>query len=252
MGAIKFQTFEVGGFVRDDLLGIPSKDRDCSMVVEDADLRDTLTVDQAFTAMRDQLVNEGFSIFEEKPDKGTVRARSPIKGELASDFVLARKEGPYSDGRRPDFVTVGSFEDDINRRDFTVNAIARDPLTGEIIDLHNGLADLETRTLRFVGDPMERITEDALRVMRAIRFTVTKGFTLDIDSLAALFDPKVPELLARISDERRDAELAQMFSLAPTTVVLGVLGDLTPELLEAIFAGSVRLTSTMKKGGKKR
>jgi tRNA nucleotidyltransferase/poly(A) polymerase len=242
---VQFRILEVGGFVRDDLLGIPSKDRDCTVVIEGD--TDRMSVERGFALMRAHLQAEGFSIFVETPEHGTIRAR-PSDGTLPADFVLARREGPYSDGRRPDWVELGTLEDDLDRRDFTVNAMARDVETGEIIDRHNGMADIESKVLRFVGDPMQRITEDALRVMRALRFTVTKGFTLDAAAKAALADPTVPDLLAQISDERRAGELHTMFMFADTVRVLDLIShEITPDLLEAMFSGTVRLTSTMKK-----
>lgn len=243
---VTFRILEVGGFVRDDLLGIPSKDRDCTVVIEGD--TDRMSVERGFSLMRAHLQAQGFSIFVETPEHGTIRARPSEKGALTADFVLARREGPYSDGRRPDWVELGTLEDDLDRRDFTVNAMARDLETGEIIDRHGGMADLRSRVLRFVGDPMDRITEDALRVMRAVRFAVTKGFTLDAGAKAALADPTVPDLLAQISDERRAGELHTMFMFADTVRVLDMIShEITPELLDAMFAGSVRLTSTMKK-----
>lgn len=240
----KFRIFDVGGFVRDALLGIHSKDRDCSVVIEGAG---ALTVDEGFAMMRDHLVSEGFTIFVETPEHGTIRANPPMKGDLPGDFVLARCEGPYSDGRRPDWVRIGTLADDLDRRDFTVNALAREVGTDVIIDRHDGLADLETRTLRFVGKPEDRIREDALRVMRAVRFAVTKGFSFSPETVAALHAPEVPELLARISEERREQELKTMFGGAPTTVVLDALSSLPADLREAMFSGRVRLTSTLKK-----
>jgi tRNA nucleotidyltransferase/poly(A) polymerase len=241
----KFRIFDVGGFIRDELLGKPSKDRDCAVVIDGAE---GISVDEGFALMRDHLVNDlGFEIFVETPEHATIRANPPVKGDLPGDFVLARKDGPYSDGRRPDFVTVGSLADDLDRRDFTVNALAREIGTTDIIDRHNGLADLDAKVLRFVGHPEDRIREDALRVMRAIRFSVTKGFTFAPETVEALHGHNVPAFLAEISEERREQELKTMFSNADTTVVLDALGDLPRDLRDAMFTGRVRLTSTLKK-----
>lgn len=241
-----FRIFDVGGFVRDALLGVPSKDRDCSVVIEGAPA--DLTVEAGFALLREHLVGEGFRIFVETPEHATIRALPPVRGDLTADFVLARKDGPSSDGRRPDFVTVGTLADDLDRRDFTVNALARDCVTGELHDRHDGVADLDARILRFVGDPMARIHEDSLRVMRALRFHVTRGFAFHESVLDALHSPEVPALLARVSEERREAELRSMFARAGTVAVLDLLGTLPRELVEAIFTGRVRLTSTLKGG----
>lgn len=244
MTTATFRFFEVGGFVRDALIGVPSKDRDCSVVIENAPA--DLTVEAGFSLLRDHLVAEGFRIFVETPEHATIRALPPVRGDLTADFVLARKDGPSSDGRRPDFVTIGTLADDLDRRDFTVNALARDCVTGELHDRHNGVGDLEARILRFVGDPMDRIREDGLRIMRALRFHVTRGFAFAPDVVDALHDPSVPALLARVSDERREAELRSMFSRADTVEVLGLFASLPRPLVDAIFAGRVRLTSTLK------
>lgn len=241
MTETNIRIFDVGGFIRDELLGKFSKDRDSAVVIEGAE---GLSVDQGFAIMRDHLVGEGFTIFVETPEHATIRAHSPIKGELPADFVLARKDGPYSDGRRPDWVAVGTLADDLDRRDFTVNALAREVGSDHIIDRHNGIADLRAGVLRFVGDPSDRIREDALRVMRAIRFSVTKGFTFAPETLEALRDPSVPALLAAISEERRADELRTMFAHAGTSVVLDVLAGLPSDLRDAMFEGRARLTTT--------
>jgi tRNA nucleotidyltransferase/poly(A) polymerase len=236
--------FDVGGFIRDELLGKFSKDRDSAFVIEGGE---GLSVDEGFAIMRDWLVAEGFDIFVEKPEHATIRAHSPIKGELPADFVLARVDGPYSDGRRPDWVKVGTLAQDLDRRDFTLNALAREVGSDQIIDRHNGIADLRAGVLRFVGDPSHRIREDALRVMRAIRFSVTKGFTFAPETTDALRGAEVPELLAAISEERREQELKNMFNNASTPVVLDVLAGLPVDLRDAMFSGRVRLTSTLRK-----
>lgn len=236
----KFRIFDVGGFIRDELLGKHSKDRDSVVLIEGGE---GLSVDEGFALMRDHLVSEGFTIFVETPEHATIRANPPVKGDLPADFVLARREGPYSDGRRPDWVKVGTLADDLDRRDFTVNSLAREVGTDTIIDRHNGQADLAAGVLRFVGDPADRIREDALRVMRAVRFSVTKGFTFAPETCEALAGPEVPALLAAISEERRDAELRAMFAAADTPHVLDVLNGLPTDLRDAMFEGRARLST---------
>ncbi len=236
--------FEVGGFVRDAILGVKSKDRDCSVVIENPPA--DMTVDQGFEFMRDHLTRQGFKIFVETPEHGTIRALPPTRGEIPADFVLARTEGPYSDGRRPDWVEIGTLDQDLLRRDFTVNALARES-DGDIIDIVGGLRDLELMRLRFVGDPHKRIVEDALRIMRGIRFQVTRGFCWEPESLNALHHPDVPALLAGISEERREQELRIMFDRTSSTTVLRTLNNLPAPLVDAMFTGRVRLTSTLRK-----
>lgn len=202
----------VGGCVRDELLGLKTKDIDFS--VEIADLEGA-PIDVGFAAMREHLEREGFHIFVETPEFLTIRAHfpkdHPEHGRTTADFVLCRQEGPYSDGRRPDWVKVGRLTHDLARRDFTVNAMARTEKSHILIDLHDGQRDLETMTLRCVGDPMERFREDALRVMRAMRFMVCKGFHFDGDLLYAMNTDEVIDALAEISVERREHELRLMF-----------------------------------------
>lgn len=237
--------YEVGGFVRDHLLGIPSKDRDCTVVIDQPDL----TVEEGLAILREWLTDNGYVIFVDTPEHATIRAHPPERTGLTADFVLARTEGPYTDGRRPDWVKVGTLSDDLRRRDFTVNAMARQVGTDDILDFHNGLMDLSTRTLRFVGEPMDRIIEDPLRVMRAIRFAVTKGFTLSPLTAAALADPHVPDLLCNVSEERRENELRNMFANARSTDVVQHLASFGTDMLDAMFTGRVRLTATLRKRG---
>lgn len=163
----------VGGAVRDHIMGRLSHDFDFS--VEAA----------SYDAMKDWLLKNDFEIFLETPQHLTIRARRKLPWSFADfnlsgqtfDFVLARKDGAYSDGRRPDSVEVGTIFDDLARRDFTMNAIAIDE-KGNILDPHDGTADIEEGTICCVGGT-ERLAEDPLRMMRALRFAVTLGFTID-------------------------------------------------------------------------
>ena len=108
--------YQVGGSLRDECLGRPCKDFDFSVEAP------------SYEAMREHLVQDGYTIFLEKPEYLTIRARFP-KGHpqerVCADFVLCRKDGFYSDGRRPDTVEPGTIYDDLARRDFTMNAMAR-------------------------------------------------------------------------------------------------------------------------------
>lgn len=237
--------YEVGGCVRDRLLGVQTKDIDFSVELDD----DSLSVDEGFDVMRTHLEEEGFNIFVESPEFVTIRAKFPKHSPEAgtdADFVLCRKEGPYSDGRRPDWVSLGTLEDDLRRRDFTINAMARPLGSEEIIDLFDGQKDLEARLIRFVGDPRQRITEDALRVMRALRFCITKGFRLESETKSAIRSVASANLLREISEERRAGELDRMFK-HDTVGTLDLIATLPRPLVEAMFAGRVRLTSTLKK-----
>ncbi len=126
------------------------------------------------------------------------------------EITTFRADGAYSDARHPDAVSFGvSLEEDLARRDFTVCAMALDG-AGETIDLFGGLADLRAGVLRAVGDPDLRFREDALRIMRCLRFAAVLGFEVAADTAAAVHRGK--GALARIAHERIDAEWLKLLS----------------------------------------
>jgi tRNA nucleotidyltransferase (CCA-adding enzyme) len=132
---------------------------------------------------------------------------------MTADFVLARKEGDYSDGRRPDRVEAGTLEDDLARRDFTMNAIAKDS-HGRLIDPFDGRRDIADRVIRAVGNARDRIVgEDALRGLRALRFAVQKGFTIDHEVAKVLRSVEFRRALRSVSTERQREELEKMFKV---------------------------------------
>lgn len=255
----------VGGAVRDELLGVTSKDQDFTVVLDEMDVR--LSVVPPFDIMSARLKQMGFKIFLETPEYLTIRAQFPDKGfkmnasdevnkfqfansRLTADFVLARKESDYTDGRRPDTVEVGTLEDDLARRDFSMNAIARD-LEGNLIDPFNGVQDINDRVIRAVGNAYERLEEDALRAVRALRFSVTKGFRIDHELRFAMQDSGILDSIENnISDERIMDELSKMFRF-DTVESLRALSAY-PLLTEAMFSGRVSLDSTMKQKGRGR
>jgi tRNA nucleotidyltransferase (CCA-adding enzyme) len=238
------ETYLVGGAVRDDLLGLVSQDLDFTVVAQGG-----------WEEMRNTLLERGFEIFLETPQYLTIRARFPksyaatgfygrdVKG-LTADFVLARKEGEYTDGRHPDKVVPGTLLDDISRRDFTVNALAKDA-EGNLIDLFGGVQDLQDGVLRAVGNAEARLREDALRALRALRFTVTKDLRPNDELMSALRSDWLPLLLASVSVERRRGELFKAFKFStPTT--LDLIHEMTPAFRDAIFDGNLWLMPTLK------
>jgi tRNA nucleotidyltransferase (CCA-adding enzyme) len=240
-----FEFYEVGGCVRDSLLGLSSKDVDFSVVAPEGAF---FTADSAFLAMEAQLAEQGFQIFESRREFLTIRARVPKGHALeartaVADFVLARLDGPYSDGRRPDWVAPGSLEDDLARRDFTSGAIAK-AIDGSLIDPFGGVSDIENRILRFVGDPEQRIKEDGLRILRGFRFQITKGFDVEESTWDALVSEFAAEMLSKVSVERVREELVKMFR-ANTLHSLRLLGELPDYTQEAIFRDGLRLDATM-------
>lgn len=233
--------YEVGGCVRDELLGVKSKDIDYTAVVSNTD-------QDPFEHLYDFLRRNGFEIFVITPQYLTLRAQFPkangVKRSVTADFVLARKDGEYTDGRRPSTVEAGDLLDDLKRRDFTVNAIAK-AQDGTLIDPFGGQEDLKAGVLRCVGSAEERLREDALRALRAVRFAVTKGFVLDAELWIAMRSEWLPELVAKVSAERRQQELSKALHY-DTLETLACLGQLPQSLKEAIFSGGLRLDSTLK------
>jgi tRNA nucleotidyltransferase (CCA-adding enzyme) len=217
------EMFLVGGAVRDKLLGLRPKDLDYVVIAD------------SYDEMKDWLTRGKISqIFLEKPEYGTIRAR--LSSGEAGDFVLARKDGYYSDGRRPDSTEPGTLMDDLLRRDFTVNAMAEDEI-GRIIDPFGGRRDLYALVLRTVRDPKEVFTEDALRMYRAIRFRVTKEFAFTSELHRALRTLSVLDNLPNVSIERVREELYKCFK-HDTTYTAHLLDNYYPELRDYAFKGS--------------
>lgn len=155
--------YKVGGFVRDRIMKIPSKDIDFAVEAP------------SFEAMEADILAKGGEIFLKTPEFFTIRAK--MSKMIVADFVLCRKEGTYSDNRHPDSVEMGTLYDDLARRDFTMNAIAMDD-DGNYIDPFHGIRDIEHKIIDTVGKPEDRFKEDYIRILRALRFEVTKGFHL--------------------------------------------------------------------------
>lgn len=189
----------VGGAVRDELLGLKSKDMDYTVEAE------------SYQEMIEAIKARGGEIFLERPEFLTVRARVPEFG--AADFVLARKDGFYSDGRRPDSVQMGTLKDDLLRRDFTINAIAKDE-DGNYIDLFFGFNDLQDKIIRCVGKAEDRFAEDSLRMVRALRFSVTKNFIIGRDIKVCLRNEGMVNTLDNVSIERIREEMFKMFQFS--------------------------------------
>ena len=116
------------------------------------------------------------------------------------EIATFRHDGPYRDGRHPESVTFTNAEEDAKRRDFTINGLFENPLTGEIIDHVGGREDLAAGLIRAIGEPTRRFEEDALRLMRAVRFATVTGFEIDPATWAAMQVDAA--LLAQISPER--------------------------------------------------
>lgn len=225
--------FEVGGCVRDEILGIPSKDIDFAMEAP------------SFQAMKEYMESENFKIFLETPQYFTIRAKFPDSSNLVADFVLCRKESGYSNNRHPDLVQAGTIYDDLSRRDFTVNAIAKSLDSGEFLDPHNGIEDLKNKVLRTVGDPRDRFNEDSLRILRALRFSITKSLQID-PTIWEVLEEIEPETLASVSPERKREELTKMFK-ADSLTSIRLINKMPDRLQSAIFDSNLWLKATLEK-----
>lgn len=169
-----FEAYIIGGAVRDLWLGLEPKDFD---LVTDARPEQIMAIDE-FKLSKYKDTAQAF---------GVTRVRFTHQGaEGELEIATFRKDLEAHRGRKATRVAFADLEDDVWRRDFTINALALDPSTGQVIDYANGLADLEREVVRFIGQPAERIREDPLRIMRAIRFKNHLGFTYDLATAEAL------------------------------------------------------------------
>ena len=189
--------YEVGGSMRDELLGLQNKDQDFVLVC-DGGWSEVLRWVEDFLD----------EIFLVKDEFLTIRGKK--NGEVF-DFVMARRDGGYSDGRRPDEVEPGTLLEDLARRDFTCNAIAREVGTNDLIDPFGGINDLQVKVLKTVGDPIHRMMEDHLRILRALRFCLTKNLHLSRPLQSAIHSHDWTGALKSIPVERRMEELKKMF-----------------------------------------
>ena len=196
--------FKVGGVVRDGLLGIQSKDIDFAFVLDDLDK----TVEEGFLEMEKWMLDRGYTIFLSTPDMFTIRGKFPKDHKnagLVADFVMARKEVGYVPGTRRPILELGTIEDDLIRRDFTLNALAVDE-DDKLIDLFGGVADLESKTLRTPLPAEQTMMDDPLRILRALRFSITKGFSISDAIWIAMGQPEILEKLEKVVSAQRIRE----------------------------------------------
>ncbi|HFI0579237.1 TPA: CCA tRNA nucleotidyltransferase [Streptococcus suis] len=186
--AAGFEAYFVGGSVRDAILGRPIHDVDIA----------TSSYPQETKQIFPRTIDVGI-------EHGTVLV---LEGSKEYEITTFRTEEEYVDFRRPSQVSfVRSLEEDLKRRDFTVNAFALDE-EAQIVDLFDGMADLENRTLRAVGIPAERFNEDALRIMRGFRFAATLNFEIEPTTFTAMIE--TAPLLEKISVERSFIEFDKL------------------------------------------
>ena len=181
-----------GGCVRDSLLGREAKDYDIATTARPEQVR------KLFGHRRTLAVGASF---------GVIMVLAPQGGGQV-EVATFRTEGPYLDGRRPESVAFCTPEEDARRRDFTINGMFFDPVEQRVLDFVSGEQDLNAKIVRAIGNPHERFREDTLRMLRAVRFTATLGFSLDPETADAI-RAMASELIV-VSSERIAQELKKM------------------------------------------
>ncbi len=221
--AAGFEAWCVGGCVRDALLGRAPADWDvCTSARPEQTKKALAEFSQAETGLR----------------HGTVTA---ITSGGPVEITTFRREGDYSDRRRPDKVEFTScLEEDLLRRDFTINAMAWHPQRG-LRDCFGGQADLQRGLLRCVGEPERRFQEDALRILRCLRFEAVLGFAIEENTEKALL--ALARLLEGISGERVQAEMDKLLAGAWAEKILHEYADVFRVLFPEISCGDVKLPS---------
>jgi len=161
-----FEAYFIGGCVRDMVMGIEPQDYD---IATSATPREVMSIFPRCYSVGAQF--------------GVVVV---VEGEDQFQVATFRSELGYSDGRHPDGVIFTSAEEDVKRRDFTINGMLYQPLTDELMDLVGGRKDIEAKIIRTIGEPIARLREDKLRMIRAVRFAVRFGFSIEEDTLQAV------------------------------------------------------------------
>ena len=185
-----YESYLAGGCVRDMLLGKTPQDYDISTNAKPDEIAKifskTIPVGAQFGVLLVMIESEAF--------------------EVAS----FRHDGPYLDGRRPTHVRYGSLQEDILRRDFTINGMVYDPITGQIIDLVGGREDVERKLVRAIGNPRSRFEEDRLRMVRAVRFAASLDFTIESETFDAIRE--LASTVKQISWERIGEEITRILT----------------------------------------
>ena len=194
------EVYFVGGCVRDMLLGKAPHDYD---IVVDGDL-DLIANDLSDNGWKVNDVGKNFLVLiASKFDQNS-------NTTFIVEIAMFRKDGTYTDGRRPDYVNVGTIYDDAERRDFTINALYYNPFTSQVLDpTGKGVQDINNKLIRFNGSPKQRIEEDGLRVIRMYRFSALLGFEIDPIALKVVrrhFD----EIYRNLPPERVRLELEKL------------------------------------------
>jgi poly(A) polymerase len=213
--AAGYESFFAGGCVRDRILGLAAKDIDITTAAKPDEIRQlfprTIPVGAQFGVMLVLIDDEPFEV------------------------ATFRYDGAYLDGRHPSEVRFGSLEEDVRRRDFTINGMVYDPIDDRIIDLVGGQKDLERHLVRAIGNPLQRFAEDRLRMIRAVRFAARLNFAIESETLAAI--KALAATVTSVSWERIGDEITRIltedgarkgFELLDAT---GLLQEILPEIV---------------------
>lgn len=223
--AAGFEAFLVGGCVRDHIMGITPKDYDVTT---------NATPEQIIA-----LFGEDETFYDNPFGTVGVKTDSEDPALKVIEVTPYRLESGYSDNRHPDSVRFSQdLKDDLGRRDFTINAIAYSPSQGHIVDLYDGIKDIERKVLRTVGNPDLRFGEDALRLLRAVRFAAQLDFTIDQDTFISLCVNH--ETLKNVSRERIKDEFSKLLMTSNPSVGMfllmqsKLLGHISQDLQNAV------------------
>ncbi|MEM9410455.1 MAG: CCA tRNA nucleotidyltransferase [Planctomycetota bacterium] len=211
-----FSALWAGGCVRDQLLGIRPKDYDVATNATPAQ------VQELFGKRRTIAIGASFGVIT------VIGTKESGNIEVAT----FRRDMGYSDGRRPDAVEFTDAQEDAIRRDFTINGMFYDPVQEQLIDYVEGRADIECRLIRAIGKPEERIDEDKLRMLRAIRFAATYQFEIEPSTMVAIQSHAAD--ISTVSPERIGAEMRRMLAHPNRSVAVELLKEagLLKEILQ--------------------
>jgi tRNA nucleotidyltransferase/poly(A) polymerase len=202
-----FESLWAGGCVRDELLGLTPKDYDVATSATPDQIRDL------FGHRRTLPIGAAF---------GVVTVLGPrAAGQI--EVATFRKDAAYSDGRHPDSVSFTDAEHDAQRRDFTINGLFFDPVENKVVDYVDGQADLQRRIIRAIGNPRLRLSEDKLRMLRAVRFAATFDFEIEADTLRAI--QEMAGEINTVSAERIGMEIRRMLLDPRRAVALCLLRE---------------------------
>ena len=223
--AAGYEALWAGGCVRDQLLNRTPKDYDVATSAQPDQVR------EVFGQRRTLPIGASFGVITVLGPKGS--GVDPI------EIATFRRDGGYSDGRRPDAIEFTDAKEDALRRDFTINGMFFDPVESKVIDYVGGKEDLNSQVVRAIGNPNERINEDKLRMLRAVRFASTFEFELESATLAAV-QQHASEIDA-VSGERIGAEMRRMLAGPNRAVAMRLLRE--SKLLDEVLPSASLLYS---------